>query len=104
MTIDIDTITDRTTWLAFRAEWRAAYRNASDDVRSIKRDMRSLVADRRSGARDADGVDGRMSSNQYEREMARREANRLMRRLDNAKTRRDALLASRAEARTAETA
>lgn len=95
MTIDIQTITDRATWLAFRAEWRAEYRNASDDIKAVKRDMRLLVADRRSGAKPADVVDARMSSNQFEREMGRREANRLMKRLETAKKHRDALLASR---------
>lgn len=94
MTIDIKTITDRTTWIAFRAEWRADYRNASDDIKAVKRDMRRLVADRRSGTRAADVIDARMSSNQYDREMGRREANRLMKRLEEAKKHRDALLAS----------
>lgn len=95
MTIDIKTITDRTTWIAFRAEWRADYRNASDDIRAVKRDMRRLVAERRSGARSDEDVDTRMSSNQFDREMGRREANRLMKRLEEAKRHRDALLASR---------
>lgn len=92
---DITTITDRASWIAYRAEWRRRYRQASQNVRDVKRDMRALVSDRRSGALSADVVDGRMSMKQYDRHLARVSARDLMDDLAEAKERRDALLAQR---------
>jgi hypothetical protein len=101
MSISINDIADRDTFLAFRAAWRTAYAAASQDVRDVKRDMRRLVADRRSGALTADVVDGRMSGKQYDRHLARASARELMELLDEAKERRTALLAARDEAAAA---
>lgn len=95
MTLVVSSIVDRASYLAYRADWRIAYRAASQEVRDVKRDMRALVSDRRSGALSADVVDGRMSMKQYDRHLARASARDLMDDLAEAKERRDALLAER---------
>ena len=35
------TFTDRATWMAFRADWRARYKAQSEEIRIIKREMAS---------------------------------------------------------------
>jgi len=50
MTIDIETITDRTTYLAWRADWRRRYAAASEEVRSAKRDLVDAYAARLANA------------------------------------------------------
>jgi hypothetical protein len=92
---DLTTITDRASWLAFRADWRMRYRQASQDVRDVKRDMRALVADWRTGTIGSDALDERMSYRQIDRHAARGVARNMMDELDEAKERRDALLAER---------
>lgn len=67
-------ITDRTAWLAFRADWRLHYADASEDVREAKRTLRATYA----AGRDASGD---QSSLHYYRVAA----NRLMVELDKAK-------------------
>lgn len=100
MSIDIQKIADRTSYLSFRAEWRRLYADASDHVRAIKRDMRGLVEGRRNGTMESGHVDATLSYRQYDRHMARASARELMELLDEAKERRDELLASRREDRT----
>lgn len=92
---DITTITDRASWIAYRAEWRRRYRQASQDVRDVKRDMRALVADWRAGTIGSAVLDERMSYRQMDRHAARGVARDMMDELDEAKERRDALLAER---------
>lgn len=45
--MNIDTIRDRDTWLAFRADWRARYKEVSADIRSVRREIASHRAQRR---------------------------------------------------------
>jgi len=101
MTISISNIVDRDTFLAFRAAWRSAYALASQDVRDVKRSMRNKVATRRLGGTRAEleSIDGRMSSLQYDRHLARVSARDLMDLLDEAKECRTKLLAVRDEAK-----
>jgi hypothetical protein len=100
MSISVSTIVDRDTFLAFRAAWRVAYAAASQDVRDVKRTMRGEVATRRLAGTEAElnRIDGRMSSLQYDRHLARATARDLMDDLDEAKERRTKLLAARDEA------
>lgn len=92
---DITTITDRASWLAYRADWRKRYRQASQDVRDVKRDMRALVADWRAGTIGSDALEQRMSYRQMDRHATRGVARDMMDELAEAKERRDALLAER---------
>lgn len=101
MSISVITIVDRDTFLAFRAAWRLAYAAATQDVRDVKRTMRVEVATRRLGGTEAElnRIDGRMSSLQYDRHLARGTARDLMEVLDEAKKRRTKLIAARDEAK-----
>lgn len=78
--------TDRTTWLAFRADWRLRYAQASEDVREAKRTLRATYA----AGRDASGD---QSSLHYTRVAA----NRLMVELDKAKEAKAKRMADEAE-------
>jgi len=101
MSISVSSIVDRDTYLAFRAAWRVAYAAASQDVRDVKSSMRDKVATRRLGGTRAEleSIDGRMSSLQYDRHLARASARDLMEALDEAKERRTKLIAARDEAK-----
>lgn len=101
MTNTLESIIDRTSWLAYRAAWRIAYAEASQDVRDVKRTMRQDVSLRREGGKESElaRIDARMSSHQYDRQAARVVANHLMQSLKVAKMRRDALLVKRDEAK-----
>lgn len=55
MTIDIETIVDRTTYLAWRADWRRRYAEASEDVRATKRELVRAMTDLRTNAPRIDG-------------------------------------------------
>lgn len=96
------TITDRASWLAFRADWRTRYAAASEAVRETKRSMRSAVAERRSSS-DRSIIaridEDRMPSLQSAREFDRAYARRLMSELNSAKEVRDNLLAAAKEER-----
>lgn len=94
MTLIVSGIVDRASWLAYRADWRAAYKAASQEVRNVKEGMRDVVRARRSGAIDARVADDSMSMRQYDRHIARETARDLMDDLDEAKKRRDALRAA----------
>lgn len=50
MTIDIETITDRTTYITWRTDWRLRYAKASEDVRIVKRELVRALADLRTNA------------------------------------------------------
>lgn len=89
------TISDRASWLAYRADWRLRYAKASESVRKTKRTMRDAVARRRGGASQAEinEIDHSiMPRCQANREMKRASARRLMLELDAAKEQRDELL------------
>lgn len=66
------TFTDRATWLAFRADWRARYKAQSEEIRLIKREMASRK-----------GLDN--SSLQSNLHYLRRRANQMMVELNEAK-------------------
>ena len=93
MSIDIQKITDRASFLAFRTEWRRLYADASNHVREVKREMRGLVEGRRNGTVEANHAETTLSYRQYDRHMARVSARELMELLDEAKERRDELVA-----------
>ena len=89
------TITDRSSWLAYRADWRLRYAEASEDVRSVKRSMREAVDLRRGGASESeiDRIDhSLMPSYQSRRELHRVRARLLMKELDDAKEQKNSLL------------
>lgn len=67
------TFSDRDTWLAYRAEWKAKYRNQSDLIRGIKRELREEV------------MQERASNLQSQLHYARIKANELMKELNAAK-------------------
>lgn len=66
------TFSNRDTWLAYRAEWKARYKNQSEAIRALKRQMSSMK-----------GQD--TSSEQYQLFRLRREANQMMVELNEAK-------------------
>ena len=89
------TITDRASWLAYRADWRLRYAKASESVQKTKRTMRDAVSRRRGGASQAEinKIDHAiMPRCQAERELKRVRARRLMLELNAAKEKRDELL------------
>jgi hypothetical protein len=94
MTIAIQDIVDRASYLAYRSEWRQRYAQASQDVRDVRRGMREDVLLRRSTVDEDEHakIDRRMSSRQAEREDARTVARSLMNALDLAKKRRTKLM------------
>ena len=100
MSDTINTITDRTSWLAWRADWRLRYAEASEEVRAVKRAMRDAVAVRRSGPGKAEveRIDHTlMPGLQSSRENRRWKARRLMKELESAKARRDELISAAKE-------
>jgi len=79
-------IADRTSWLAFRTDWRLRYVQASEDVREAKRTLRATYA----AGRDASG-------DQSALHYVRVAANRLMLELDKAKEAKAERMAEAAE-------
>ncbi|MFZ3482096.1 hypothetical protein [Sphingomonas sp. 3-13AW] len=45
--MDTDTFHDRTTWLAFRAAWRARYKELSAEIRGVRREIHEHRVQRR---------------------------------------------------------
>ena len=80
-------VTDRTSWLAFRADWRVRYRTASDAIRAAKAELRSAHADERGSSKDRERRRHaeRASDLQGDLHPLRRAANALMVELDEAK-------------------
>lgn len=90
MTTNIETaIVDRTSWLAYRADWRIRYAKASEDVREAKRTLREAYA----RGNEASGPQGSL----HYRRVA---ANRLMVELDKAKEAKAKRMAEAKEAGT----
>jgi hypothetical protein len=97
--VSVDTITDRLSYVAWRADWRARYAAASQEIRDTKRELVRTRADWRRNAPNP-------KPNSYEYQVntlienlpwLRRKANLLMRERTGATETRDALIE---EART----
>ena len=95
--IDFTTATDRLSWLAYRADWRIRYKDATQDIRDLKRE----IAGHRTLRREL-GTAG--VSHQYAADSLqvglwrlRRDASRLMAELDAAKEHKAKLMAAKAE-------
>lgn len=94
------TITDRASWLAYRANWRLRYAKASESVQKTKRALRDTVSRRRCSASQAqiNEIDHAiMPRCQAERELKRVCARLLMKELDDAKKQKNTLLRSEKE-------
>jgi len=79
------TFSDRETWLAYRADWKARYKAQSEKIRALKRKMASMK-----------GQD--TSSEQSSLYVLRRTANDMMVELMEAKEFKNAQLAERQQA------
>jgi hypothetical protein len=59
--------TDRTSYLAYRAEWKAEYKANSETIRKLKIEIKEMA---RSG--DVDGAGGAQATRQYMRKLQSR--------------------------------
>lgn len=98
------TITDRLSWVAFRADWRARYKLASQDIRDVKRVVAHHRAKRREFGMEADDHRRMADSHQSGLWRLRRDANALMQELDAAKELKAKTMAEMAEAATTDQA
>lgn len=80
MTVTVDSITDRESYLAWRADWRRRYAAASERVRDAKRQLVAVFADRRAGVRAPEGRSWDFVVNSINERMPdiRRDAHRVM--------------------------
>lgn len=95
--IDITTIADRLSWVAYRADWRLRYKQASDDVRACKREIAGHRALRRELGQAGDEHRHKADGLQCGLWSLRRDASRLMVELDKAKEHKVKLMTAKAE-------
>ena len=95
--------TTRESYVAYRAEWRLQYREASEAVRQAKRDLVAAHAERRAAQTDKERerIGDEQSSLQYHLHMRRVSARDMMVQLGKAKERKDALMAALREQKAA---
>lgn len=95
MNIDITTIADRISWVAYRADWRRRYKEASEDIRSVKRE----VAGHRTLRRElgSEGETHRRTADYLQSGLwrLRRDANDLMVELNDAKEHKARIMAEK---------
>lgn len=102
--IAIDTIVDRTSFVAWRSDWRARYAIASQDVRDAKHELVRIRADWRRNAPNPgpNSYEYQVNSLNERLPWLRRQANLVMRERRDGTDRRDALFAAAAEATASE--
>jgi hypothetical protein len=97
MTMNRFEFDSRASWIAWRADWRARYATASEDVRETKRRLAALVAERRNAgtAEKRQLADYRASDLQGDLHRRRRAAHGLMVERTEARKEKDARMAAR---------
>jgi chromosome segregation ATPase len=96
MNIDITTISDRTSWLAYRADWRRRYKEASEAIRSLKREIAGHRAKRRELGDAGKSHEYAADNLQSGLLRLRLNANWLMQELTDAKEHKAAIMAAKA--------
>lgn len=98
MTIDTATITDRISWVAYRADWRRRYKEASEAIRAVKREIAKHRAIYREFGNDCISHRYAADGMQWDLRRKREVASRLMDELNEAKEHKAAIMAAKAEA------
>lgn len=95
--IDYTTTTDRASWIAYRADWRVRYKEATQAIRDLKREIAGHRALRRELGTAGDQHRYAADSLQVGLWRLRRNASRLMTELDSAKKHKVKMMAAKAD-------